>query len=164
MRGYTIRYLLVLAVIAVIGCGTDAVTAPPQAGPPDGVEIITPLAPLPTSTAAAFTTPGDRLKAIYDVVIDVEWNPDSRTVGFTARILGGPDTNPYLRCTTTGWEFGDGTGSMEVPQCVPDTEERLIQRLFSTRHSYDVAGVYEVTFSRGELTADPVLIAVEMAE
>ena len=161
MRRYKIRYLLVLAVIAVIGCGADSVTAPPQAGPPDGVGIITPVTPLPTSTAAADPTGAvARLKALYDISIEVEWDPVTREVRFTARILGGPDVYPELICTTTDWDFGDGFSVRVVPGCVPDRDEFPIQREFNIEHSYEMAGVYEITFSRGKLPADPVLIAV----
>ena len=164
MRRHIIRYFLVLVLIAVIGCGTDAAGAPPQAGPPEGVEIITPLAPLPTATAAAFTTPGDRLKALYDVSIEAEWDPVTREVRFTARILGGPDVYPELICTTTDWDFGDGFSVRVVPGCVPDRDDFPIQRVFTIEHSYEKTGLYEITFIRGELAADPVLVAVGGAD
>ncbi len=161
MRRYIIRYLLALIAIAVIGCGVDGGTAPPQAGPPDGVGIITPVTPLATSTAAADPTgAAARLKALYDVSIEAEWDPVSRAVQLTSRILGGPDINPYLICTTTDWDFGDGFSARVVPGCVPDRDEFPIQREFHIEHSYEKAGVYVVTFRRRDLPADPVLIAV----
>ncbi len=161
MRRYIIRYLLVLVVIAVIGCGVDAATAPPQAGPPDSVELITPVTPLPTSTAAADHTGAvARLKALYEVSIEVEWDPVTREVRFTARILGGPDVFPELICTTTDWNFGDEFSVRVVPGCIPDRDEFPIQREFHIEHSYEKAGLYEIRFSRGELAADPVLLVV----
>lgn len=64
---------------------------------------------------------------------------------FVGQLRGGPDDNEELYCATIEWDWGDDTLSESTPDCdpfEPGTSE--IRRRFSTRHTFDYAGRYEV--------------------
>lgn len=75
-----------------------------------------------------------------------------RSLRFTADIVGGPDNNQDLYCTSTLWDFGDGLSLIATPSCIAWTPEVKIPRDFEQTHAY-APGTYEVTFSRGTLEA-----------
>ncbi len=64
---------------------------------------------------------------------------------FVGTLRGGPDDNEELYCATMEWDWGDDTYSESTPDCdpfEPGTSE--VRRRFSTRHTFDYAGRYEV--------------------
>ena len=64
---------------------------------------------------------------------------------FVGQIRGGPDDNEELYCATIEWDWGDDTYSESTPDCDPFEPGRSeIRRRFSTRHTFDYAGRYEV--------------------
>jgi len=64
---------------------------------------------------------------------------------FVGQIRGGPDDNEELYCATIEWDWGDDTYSESTPDCEPFEPGRSeIRRRFSTRHTFDYAGRYEV--------------------
>jgi hypothetical protein len=73
------------------------------------------------------------------------------SVQLIAEITGGPDSSPELHCKTREWTFGDGVRSVAMPDCPDWTPEMKMPRSFATEYRYDVAGIYEVSFSYGPL-------------
>ena len=64
---------------------------------------------------------------------------------FVGTLRGGPDDNEELYCATIEWDWGDDTYSESTPDCNPFEPGRTeIRRRFSTRHTFDYAGRYEV--------------------
>jgi hypothetical protein len=76
-----------------------------------------------------------------------------RTFRLVAEIKGGRDNDPDLYCQPLTWGFGDGPALTVTPMCAPWTQDVMIRRRFDTRHAYEHAGTYNVTFSYGPLTA-----------
>jgi hypothetical protein len=64
---------------------------------------------------------------------------------FVGTLRGGPDDNEELYCATMEWDWGDDTYSESTPDCEPFEPGRSeVRRRFSTRHTFDYAGRYEV--------------------
>ncbi len=86
------------------------------------------------------------------------------TVNLTGELIGGPDNNQDFYCVERAFDFGDGLSQRLSPGCAPWTEATEIQRQFQTTYIYEEPGTYEVTFSLGGTTSEPVEIVVEAAE
>lgn len=64
---------------------------------------------------------------------------------FVGTLRGGPDDNEELYCATMEWDWGDDTYSESTPDCEPfEPGTSEVRRRFSTRHTFDYAGRYEV--------------------
>lgn len=64
---------------------------------------------------------------------------------FVGTLRGGPDDNEELYCATIEWDWGDDTYSESTPDCNPfEPGASEVRRRFSTRHTFDYAGRYEV--------------------
>jgi len=60
-----------------------------------------------------------------------------------AELVGGRDLEQFY-CTGLEWDWGDGTRSYRESDCPPFEPGTRIDRFFSARHVYVVAGSYEV--------------------
>ena len=80
------------------------------------------------------------------------------TVQFMAEIAGGPDNSFDLYCHGWEWQFGDGTVNAISPGCTPWTADATFPRHFEETYTYEGPGTYEVTFSYGPLTSEPLRV------
>ena len=64
---------------------------------------------------------------------------------FIAELRGGDDDYEKLYCAKLEWLWDDDTRSQSTPDCEPyEPGVSKIRRRFSTRHSFDRSGRYEV--------------------
>ena len=85
------------------------------------------------------------------------------TVRFVAEIAGAADNSVDLYCHGWEWQFGDGTVIALSPGCTPWTPDATFPRHFDETYTYEAPGTYEVTFSYGPLTSEPLRVEVRGA-
>lgn len=75
----------------------------------------------------------------------IAFSPAKITV--RAELKGGAtDYEPYY-CPTIVWDWDDGTTSENTPDCAPfEPEKSEIRRFYSSTHTYQMAGRYNVRF------------------
>ena len=62
---------------------------------------------------------------------------------FVAELKGGDDVEE-LYCPEVEWEWGDGGKSVKEADCDPWSTGAVIERRFSTNHTFQFAGIYRV--------------------
>ena len=82
------------------------------------------------------------------------------TVQLVAEIVGGADNSIDLYCHGWEWQLGDGTAIAISPGCTPWTPDATFPRLFEETYTYEKPGIYEVRFSYGPLTSEPLMVQV----
>ena len=82
------------------------------------------------------------------------------TVQLVAEIAGGADNSIDLYCHGWEWQLGDGTVIAISPGCTPWTPDATFPRLFEETYTYEEPGIYEVRFSYGPLTSEPLTVEV----
>ena len=66
---------------------------------------------------------------------------------FVAELRGGADDYEDLYCASIEWDWDDDTRSESTPDCDPyEPGTSTIRRRFSTRHTFEYGGRYEVRF------------------
>lgn len=64
----------------------------------------------------------------------------------SVEIKGGPDDNVDLYCPQIEWSWGDDTTSESAADCEPyEAGRSVIQRRYSTEHTYRYGGLYKLT-------------------
>ena len=64
---------------------------------------------------------------------------------FVAELRGGADDYEDLYCASIEWDWDDDTRSESTPDCDPyEPGTSTIRRRFSTRHTFEYGGRYEV--------------------
>ncbi len=84
-------------------------------------------------------------------------------VNLSGELIGGPDDNQDYYCVESTFDFGDGISQSSVPGCAPWQEGVTIQRRYTANYVFEKAGAYQVTFSLGGTTSEPVTIEVKDA-
>ena len=65
-------------------------------------------------------------------------------VAFTAKLVGGEALEDF-HCPEVEWDWADGARSVRLSDCDPYQPGDDVVRVFSARHRYRQAGLYEVT-------------------
>jgi hypothetical protein len=65
-------------------------------------------------------------------------------VNFTAKLVGGEPMEDF-HCPEVEWDWADGARSVRLSDCAPYEPGDDVVRVFSARHRYRQAGLYEVT-------------------
>jgi hypothetical protein len=62
---------------------------------------------------------------------------------FVAKLVGGDELEEYY-CPGVVWEWGDGSRSYSESDCPPFRPHDALQRVFTARHLYRIAGDHDV--------------------
>jgi hypothetical protein len=78
-----------------------------------------------------------------------------------AELVGGDEHEDYY-CPALEWDWGDGNRSAQESDCEPFGPNATLERRFSARHSYHVAGNYNVrlTLRRADRTVAVATVPV----
>jgi hypothetical protein len=92
--------------------------------------------------APALSTPPRKPRLAVRVHPAIAFPP--ATVLVTAELVGGDDHQDFY-CPEQEWVWNDGARSVRQSDCEPANPETKIERHFSARHSFQLAGEYDVT-------------------